>query len=422
MTQIHFYDDTEELLVWNAVDVIIQENSMDSAFYDAIEWYDEIIDMINEIVVIVDTDSFMKRDEMVENYKEAIKKYIQTNLQDYFLSKIKVEFYKITVPLKVYLIINIKWSLKIALDNLWYYKNLNTKTVNLKFTADHNNLIEKYADFYTKLICKCSISTHYFFCPDIYKMLKEEFQYLEDPNIREKRTIGDYKVPQLRELLRALECYNDWKKVQTLSRPRKFVSSIIKEWACKIVKEEWEPQNYTFNYIIFSLLFLKRPPLIVITKDYSNVELWIWYELYLTDTDSLIKDFVKTWSDFLVINPFQRIEKIVEEDTDEKWKDLLKEQREKYQEFWEENCSLDEKLDKCKNFMKQKLKEYDKIEFMVTTKHNEPYWITQIVTQCDPKKFHSTEESFSNPVKVTSIKQWKKQRRIYKSTKPLSEI
>ena len=73
--------------------------------------------------------------------------------------------------------------------------------------------------------------------------------------------------------------------------------------------------------------------------------------------------------------------------------------------------------------MKAKMSEYEKIEIYITTKHQEPYSIIQNVTQCDPKKFHSTKESFSNPVSYESKvdEKWK-EKRIYKSKKPLSEI
>lgn len=423
MARVKFYDDTEELLVWNAVDLIIPEDSIEWAFYDSVEWYEEFLDVINDIVVVVDTDSFIQRDNIVDNYKEVIRKYIKSDLQDYFLSKIKVDAYKITVPFKVYIIINIKWCLKFSLDNLWYYKNLNTESVEEEFTNEHNNLLEEYTDFYTKLICRCTISTKYFFCTDIYQMLKEKFQYLENPQLWEWWTLHDHNIPQLREFLRALENYDNWKKVKMLWFAKKFIPEIVDAWAYKIVKDEYEPHHYTLDYIIFSLIFMRKAPLIVITRDFDNVELSVWYNVYLTDNETLIKKFINLWSNFIVVNPFQWIGNVVDEDTDEKWKNLIKEFREKYQEIYVENTSMDKKLDKCLDFMKLKLGEYEKIEFHITTKNHQPYSIIQIVTQCDPEKFHSTEESFSNPVTYESKmdEKWKK-KRIYRSTKPLSEI
>lgn len=423
MARIKFYDDTEELLVCNAVDLILPEKTVEVAFYDSIEWYEEILDLINDIAIIVDTNSFIERDNIVENYKEAIKRYIKSDLQDYFLGKIKIDAYKITVPFKVYIIINIKWCLKLSLDNLWYYTNLNAENVDDDFIIKHNNLINDYADFYTKIICKCVISTHYFLPMDAYKKLKEKYQYLENPKIWEAWTISNPDLLKLREFLWALENYNQWKEVKTFVTSKNYISSIVKSWNCKIVKEEYEGQHYTLDYIIFSLIFMRKAPLIIITRDYDNIELSMWYSAYLTNKEWLVKCFVNSWSNFIVFNPFQRLDKTVEEDTDETWKNIIKERREKYQEVFSENTSLDEKLDKCREFMKQKLWEYEKIEFHITTKNQEPYSIIQEVTQCDPKKFHSTKESFSNPVSYKSNvdEKWK-EKRIFHSTKPLSEI
>ena len=423
MANVYFFDDTEELVVWNAVDLILPDECFEDAFYDSIEWYEEILDLINDIAVVVDTDSFIERDEIVNNYKEAIKTYIKTDLQDYLLSKIKIDWYKITVPFKVYLIINIKWSLKLGLDNLWYYKWLNTDNVKEEFTWKHNNLIEEYADFYTKLICRCTISTHYIFCSDIYKMLKEKFQYLESPKLWETWILHDKKLPQLREFLRALESYDSWKKVEMMWFAKDFIPAIVEAKAYKIIKEDYEVHHYTLDYIIFSILFMRKAPLIVITREYGNIELSAWYNIYLTNKEWLIKNFINSGSSFFVLNPFQWLDNLIEEDTDEVWKNIIKERREKYQEIYTENSSLDEKLEKCKQFMKEKLKQYEKIEFFITTKHGQPYAITQEVTQCDPKKFHLTSESFSNPVSYTSKtnEKWK-EKRIYHSKKPLSEI
>ena len=168
---------------------------------------------------------------------------------------------------------------------------------------------------------------------------------------------------------------------------------------------------------------MRKAPLIIITRDYDNIELSMWYSAYLTNNEWLVKCFVNSRSNFIVFNPFQRLDKVIEEDTDETWKNIIKERREKYQEVFSENTSLDEKLDKCRDFMKQKLGEYEKIEFRITTKNQEPYSIIQEVIQCDPKKFHSTKESFSNPVSYESKvdEKWK-EKRIFHSTKPLSEI
>ncbi len=423
MAQIHFYDDTEELLVWNAVDLIIPDNSVESAFYDSIDWYEEIIDMINDIVVIVDTDSFIVRDKMVENYKDAIKRYISSDMQKFFLDKIKVDVYKITVPFKVYLIINISWAFRLFLDNLWYYKNLNAENLDDDFINKHNNLIQEYAEFYTKLVCKCTISTHYYFCSDIYNMLKKDYQYLENPQLWVTWVLHDHKLPWLREFLWALECYDRWEKVKMIWRAKKFIEPIVEAWAYKISKEEYENHHFVLDYIIFSLIFLRKVPLLIITKEYQNIELWMWYDIYLTNNEWLIRDFTDSWSSCLVINPFQWLEKLIEENTDEKWKGIIEEWREMYKNIREEQTTLEEKVEKCLGFICDKLKQYEKVDFQINTKNHQPYTITQIVTQCNPDKFYETKESFTNPVKTTTIEEpWKKEKRIYESKKPLSEI
>ena len=43
MARVKFYDDTEEILVWNAVDLVLSKASTDSAFYDTIDWYEDIL-------------------------------------------------------------------------------------------------------------------------------------------------------------------------------------------------------------------------------------------------------------------------------------------------------------------------------------------------------------------------------------------
>lgn len=423
MTSVHFFDDTEELLVGNAVDLILPEDSVDSAFYDNINGYEEIINMINDIVVVVDTQSFIERDKMVENYKYATKTYINPDMQDFFLNKIKVDFYKITVPFKIYLIINISWAFNLFLDNLWYYKNLNLENIEDDFVIKHNNLIQEYADFYTKLVCKCTIATHYYLYSDIYKRIKEDYEYLEQPKLWITWILHDHKLPLLREFLWWLECYDRWEKVKMMWWAKDFVPPIVEAWAYKIEKEEYKNHHFVLDYIIFSLIFLKKAPLLIVSKEYINIELWIWYDVYLTNNEWIIKEFVNSWSSFVVINPFQGLDKLIEEETDEKWKSIIKEWREKYQEIRNDKSSTEEKVDKCMKFICEQLKTYEKVEFKINTKNQQPYSITQIVTQCNPDKFYETKESFTNPVKTTSIEDpGKKERRIYESTKPLSEI
>jgi hypothetical protein len=62
--------------------------------------------------------------------------------------------------------------------------------------------------------------------------------------------------------------------------------------------------------MLFKLLFLEECPIIVITKWVWNVEIDVWYNIFITDED-WVKDLVRKWESFITINPFSQFKEMM---------------------------------------------------------------------------------------------------------------
>ncbi len=421
MTHVNFFDDTCEILVWNAVDLIIDTKSPQQFFYDSLleDKYRDLVDAINEMVVIMPIEDQKEGESMLKNYKRLTKQHIQSWLRKHLLSKVQLQDNKIIVPLKLYVVLLIEWYMKIHLDTLWYFATLNPITAKLDSTAEHNKTLQKYSQLFTSIICRASYETHYFFNEKVYSLLKGMFNSIQNS----AKATGPFKWESflLRELLTGIEATQNKQRYESTNYPPTLLENL--SVGCEIVKERREWQHYTLDYIIFSTLFLNAPPLIIISKDCWNIEVWIGYELLLTNDSSLNKMFIEHWVNFLLINPFRWLLDTIQQFSNEESKNILQKWKEKYAEIWNTTAPLEEKMSKLISYITKQLHTHEKIEFAITTKFQEPDSITSIITQSDPKKFHSTQMSFDHPpeVKIKPLPWWK-ERRIYTGKKNLKDI
>ena len=154
MTRIAFFDDNKEILVGNVVDHIVDEKLWFCPEFHDLDKYPEIASFFNDILVDVEVDDEKLRDTMVFNYKQCAELFIKKKEKKLLLDKVKVEWTKIIVPLKLYLCIDIKWTIFNELDTIWYFTNLNLDTAKTQFFKKYHKKINEYAIVYTKLICK----------------------------------------------------------------------------------------------------------------------------------------------------------------------------------------------------------------------------------------------------------------------------
>lgn len=421
MTHVDFYDDTCEILVWNAVDLIIDENLPQQFFYDSLleDNYKNLVKSINDMVVVMPVEDKEEWKTFLKNYTRIAEMHIQSDLKDYLLNKLVLKEDKVIIPLKLYVALKIEWSLRLHLDTLWYFATLNRITANLDSTKEHNKALEKYSQLFTSIICRASYETHYYFNEKTYWLLKGIFGDIQ----KSIKSLGPLKWESflLRELLTGIEATQNKQKYLSENYPQHLLENL--SIGCEIRKDRWEGQHYTLDYIIFSTLFLNSPPLIIISKDCRNVEVWIWYEIVLTNDTSLNKMFIEHWMNFLLINPFRWLLDSIHQFSTKESIDILQAWREKYKELWETNSSSEEKINKLVSYIEKQLAVYDKVEFFITTKNKQPDGITSIVTQVDPKKFYSTQTSFDNPpeIEIKPLPAWK-EKRIYKGKKKIKDI
>lgn len=424
MTRIAFFDDNKEILVGNVVDHIVDEKSWFCPEFHDLDKYPEIASFFNDILVDVEVEDEKLRDTMVFNYKQCAELYIKKKEKKLLSDKIRVEWTKIIVPLKLYLCIDIKWTIFNELDTIWYFTNLNLDTAKTQFFKKYYKKINEYAIAYTKLICKENIETHYLFhnSPDTYFLLKKQFECLTHgyPTYNENYW---WLIWWLKEILRGLEAGKKGKKITTKFIPSYHYTRLWKTDFCEIVHEEYEGFNSMLNFVLFLSLFVWITPIIFITKWMYNVELSYGYDIYIIDKNSLNSEILKSGFGWLVINCFSRLSKWILNRVDESCKEMFQKLKNEYKTLWEEKSTVEEKLGKLSEYMASALKEYPKVDFHITTKHNQPQYIAIDVTQCDPKQFYSTEQSLWWNVDYENkiLPGWKK-KRIFHIKKNIKDI
>lgn len=430
MTSVTFRDDDEDIIVCWVVDLDTWEEWWLAEKLFLEEWdFKKERQLFNRLRVKVYQPDEKERESMMNSYRTIMSKYLPSSIIEILKPQLYSEWDIIYVPIKIYMMTELWWKIRLALDTLWS-SVYNPK--NILHYAYQDVLLNNYTDYYMTLLCKSNVEKHYRFCPDIYKMLKKKFWYLENSRYQltpEKDVLAwkwdDPHVPELREFLHCIEILDGLEDKNTWKLNLQYwnfdlIKSIVDAKAYQFLYCEYEWHHNILDYILFSLIFENKVPLILITRWVDNVELWAWYKICITDEKGL-NYFIKNWEDFLIINPFQDI---LNEENREEWQiEIVEEIRKNYKTIEDTNDSMEIKMKKIRSYMMTCYDMYEKVDFVITSEKHQPKYIQTIVEQMDKNKFNETASSFKTPpeVNIKPLPKWK-EKRIYKSKQSIDTI
>jgi len=411
MTKATFYDDTKEILVWNTLDHIYDTLWRNSFWYNDIanHSYKELVNMLNTITVEYPLENKEQWETYMINYNKVINQYIKKETQPMMRELLQIKNDKIIVPIKLYVILSLNGLIKCTLDTLWYYAQP-TYIRAEKFREWYEKKLVKKADFITRLVSMGNYEQKFFFDEEDYNNMKREFWHLENNEMY--HIPEDPTIKKFNEILYWIQA----KKQGTPFQPVYTTFLNIHKLAEKtdVLSQWWEWQHYSLDYIIFLYLFTDKKPCLVITKDYWNVEVWYWSEIFLSDTHDIESLYIRQWMSTIIINSFFSTDTLVQHHWSKNIMDIWKE---KYKEININKDISKDKMNKLIKYMTEQLRWHNKTEFYINTKHQQPDAITTIITQSDPKRFRETEQSIEwNIISIEEKplpKKWKQ--RIYKS-------
>lgn len=428
MTSVTFRDDDNDVIVCWVVGLDIWDEWGFAGKLFLEEWdFKEEKQLFNKLIVKVYQSDKTQRENMMNNYRTVMSKYLPSSIIEILKPQLHIEWDVIYVPIKIYMMIEMWWKIRLALDTLWSSVYNPQHLLHYSF---QDVLLNNYTDYYMTLLCKSNVEKHYRFCPDIYKMLKIKFWYLQDSQLNPDGDVfawrwNDPYVSELREFLHCIEILdgledsNAW-KLNLQYWDYDFIKAIVDNKAYQFIYDEYEWHHNVLDYILFSMIFEGKLPLILITRWADNVELWAWYKICITD-EKWLGYFIHNSDDFLVINPFQDV--LMEENWEEWQIEIVNKIRNGYKTIENTNDSMAIKMEKLKLYMISCYDMYEKVDFVVTSEKHQPKYIQTIVEQSDKSKFNETANSFKTRPEVTikPLPKWK-EKRIYKSKQNIDTI
>lgn len=331
---VTLYDDTNEILVSDVVHYFYEKEwiNFDLA-YNLLQETD-IINMMNKMCVNVETETAYEKMSHLHNYTECIKKFIKEEDKKELLRNLRCTTNSIIVPLKAYLLIEIRWRFYHELDTLWYATSLNTDECDKISRDEYKKKLREQADNYTKIFSRCNREAHYYFSKPIYDKAKEEFWKLSDLEW-EEQILERTKFISLSKFLNKAQRVSEWEKYL------KLLWIDAKKDDVRVSKEDWEWAVTWLDFSLFSMLFMGILPIIHLHRNIEDAPIWLLYDLYCSWDTSFYKDVLPSWWSWIVLNPFHTFKDFCEGEWRER-KEEIEKIKEKYKDVFYWDKTLDD--------------------------------------------------------------------------------
>ena len=327
-----FYDDTHEILISDLVNYFYEKEWLNfDLAYNLLQETD-IVSLFNKMCINWETNTVAEQMYYRENYTECIKKFTREKDQKELLRNLRMTAHSIIVPLKVYLLVEIRGYFYHEFDTLWYATSLNTDNCDETFREEYKKKLREKADTYTKIFSRCNKETHYYFNKSIYNKAKEEFWELSKLDEIEQM-LEKEKFISFSKFLSVAEEINGWEK------HLKILWIDAKKSDIKIVKEDWEWGVTWLDFSFFSMLFTDTLPIIYLHRNVDDAPIWLLYNLYCSWDTSFCKDILKSWWRWIILNPFRSFTDFCEREGRER-KQVVEGLKEKYREVFYWNKTL----------------------------------------------------------------------------------
>lgn len=339
MAIVHFYNDTKEILVGNTVWSLNKQDIVNFDFVQELLQDNSIMGLINSIYVSEHAPTTYDKISYMNDYVECIKKFIKEDEQKQLLSNLKTNTWEndILVPLKAYVLLEIRWGFLHKLDTFGYCKSFKEECSDDAFRTEYMKRVKKQADIYTKLYCRSNMEWHYYLSDELYSKAKETFWALENLSIYDA-ILKQWELKKLGTFLDNVRAIYNWdKKVLNL------LWIHTKKDDVEINETEWEWTSTWLDMSILLLLFTDIIPLIYIRRNFEDDGIWLLYDVYDIDNLSFNEEILQSGFDGIIINPFIEFRNFIK-NGGEKREWVIEEIKAKYKDYFYWNETLDETL------------------------------------------------------------------------------
>lgn len=305
-----------------------------------------------------DNEILLKQE--LDYYWYLIDNYITESKRVDYKKKILCKNGVMMIPISLYLIVMIRSNLITNLDSLWYYVNLDTKNIKSDFMKGQNRLLNLSTFIFSQIVCRWSYVKDYVFDKKIYKKIKEmlkDFMGIDNK---------DADILLLKDILTCV----DFDEEDRIS-PLRLSKEEIKEIKSGLKSKEYyirEESPNMLDYILFKLLFMEEYPIIVLTKWVWNIEVDIWYNIFVTDED-WVKDLIRKGESFITINPFYQFKEFVKKGfIGDVWEHIIDLKEKIKKNLWDLSTPIEKVAEDMENFRKTA-----KNGSLIVDIHNEEY-------------------------------------------------
>ncbi len=360
MTQIGFNDRKKEIRVKTEAKLYFADDWKKHIDLKFLKKNKEFFSFFDNMRISRKIDDEISLKQELDYYKYLIDSYITESKRVDYKKKILCKNGVMMIPIALYLIIMIRSNLITNLDSLWYYVNLDAKNMKSDFMKGQNRLLNLSTLIFSQIVCRWSYVKDYVFDKIIYKKLKEllkDFTSIDNKNS---------DVLLLRDVLTCVD-FDEEDRIFPLRLSKEEIEEIKGGLKSKEYYIREESPN-TLDYMLFKLLFLEECPIIVITKWVWNVEIDVWYNIFITDED-WVKDLVRKWESFITINPFSQFKEMMSKwFLGDVWDHIITLKEKIKKNLWDLSAPIEKVAEDMENFRKTA-----KNGSLIVDIHNEEY-------------------------------------------------
>lgn len=360
MTQIGFNDRKKEIRVKTEAKLYFADDWKKHIDLKFLKKNKEFFSFFDNMRISRKIDDEISLKQELDYYKYLIDSYITESKRGDYRKKIFCKNGIIMIPIALYLIIMIRSNLITNLDGLWYYVNLDAKNIKSDFIKGHHRLLNLSTFIFSQIVGRWSYVKDYVFDKIIYKKLKEllkDFTSIDNKNS---------DVLLLRDVLTCVD-FDEEDRISPLRLSKEEIEEIKGGLKSKEYYIREESPN-TLDYMLFKLLFLEECPIIVITKWVWNVEIDVWYNIFITDED-WVKDLVRKWESFITINPFSQFKEMMSKwFLGDIWEHIISLKEKIKKNLWDLSTPIEKVAEDMENFRKTA-----KNGSLIVDIHNEEY-------------------------------------------------